>query len=186
MAKKKKDNKALRPGVLIAGAVGLVLVLAFAGINFLSGRGGDELDTASTSPSPAAAAQSAPSAPKATPAPSASTTKEVGLFEGRDPFKPLVSQAQAPAAVQAAVVATLPPTVAPVPSAATEVVVEVLEVVEDASATTVKVGEAVHRMAKPGDKLSSDVTVDKIDGSCVEMHKGDTEFRLCVGESATK
>jgi hypothetical protein len=184
MAKKKKqDEKALRPGILIAGAIGLVVVLAFAAMNFLSGRGGEVEDTTVSAPSPAA---SAPSAPSSTPAPSdAPTTKEVGLFEGRDPFVPLVSRAQAAPAVQAAAVTTPAPTVAPAP-ASSEVVIQVLEVVEDSSGATVKVGEAIHRMAKPGDKLSSDVTVDKIEGSCVEMHKGDESFRLCVGESAAK
>lgn len=186
MAKKTKDEPVLRPGILIAGGIGLVLVLAFAAVNFLSGRGGNEVDTTASAPRPSASAPSAASAPKSTPAPSGEPTKQVGLFEGRDPFQPAVAQAPAAPAVPAAVVATPAPSVAPAPAASSEVVIELLEVVEDSSAATVKVGEAVHRMAEPGDQLSSGVTLDKVEGSCVEMHKGDESFRLCVGESTSK
>lgn len=71
----------VRRGVLIAGVAVLAAALSFAVVNFLFLGGGGEVEEATPSP---VAPSVAPADP--TPAPSAESAEELGLFEGRDPF----------------------------------------------------------------------------------------------------
>lgn len=88
MAKRKQkgQEQAIRPGLLYAGIAILVAVVAFAVVNFVFlGDGGGEPE-----PTPAPAAPQAPGPPPVpTEAPRYPNADEIGLFEGRDPFRPV-------------------------------------------------------------------------------------------------
>lgn len=184
----KKQQEAVRPGLLYAGAALLVAVLAFAVVNFvfLGGGGGGDEEPAT---SPPAAGSRAPGAQGPPPAPTAApqhpTAEQIGLFEGRDPFLPVSGAVPPPPTPAPTPVATPTPTVAPPPAAQTsgDVFVEVLSVAEDQSSATIKIGDTVHENAKPRDVLSQDFVVDRIDANCVDLHRGsDPAFRICEGE----
>lgn len=194
MAKRKQkgQEQAIRPGLLYAGIAILVAVVAFAVVNFvfLGGGGGEPEE----SPAPTAAPQppgGAAPAPSPTAAPSQPSAEQIGLFEGRNPFVPVAGAAPVPPPTP-----TPEPTPVPTPTPAPQaqggqpsedaVYVEVVSVAEDGSSASIRVGEELFERAKPRDVLARGFVVDRIEDSCVFMHRERDSFRLCAGERVLK
>jgi hypothetical protein len=164
--------------------LGVVVLVAIIGLVLLNTSGNEPVPVPSFSPRPAA--------PQiATPVPTAEPTQVFEIFEGRDPFRPLViassgggGASPGPGASPTPVPSGAPRRTPPPPRAGVQV--EVLSVASDSSSATVRVGSTVHENARPGQTLSSDVVVDSIEGRCVNFHRGSERFRLCEGEQVLK
>lgn len=188
---KKGQEQAVRPGLLYAGVAILVAVLAFWLVNLLFlGDSGVEPEP---TPAPGAVRGTPAPPPVPTEGPRYPNADEIGLFEGRDPFRPVGGVAAAATAPtpEPTPAPTPAPTPVPPPPAQSQptgtVFVEVLSVAEDQSSATIKVGDQVHPNAKTRDVLSEGFVVDRIQDDCVDMHRGsEPSFRLCEGERALK
>lgn len=191
LARKGEGEPAISRPILILAIIGGVLALVLGAINLF---GGD--DTPVPTPLPAGVAIAPP---VVTPAPTGlpSETEVFEIFEGRDPFKPLVGEGGSGggAAATAAPGSGATPTATPgsvlrpstTPKPQREgVQVEVLSVASDSKSATVRVGSTVHERAKPGQTLSSGVALVSIDGKCVNFRRDGKNFTLCEGEQVLK
>jgi hypothetical protein len=126
-----------------------------------------------------------------TPAPTAEPTEVFEIFEGRDPFKPLVFESAAsgasPAPGSSPAASTAPSGVSATPRPPRSgVQVELLSVASDGGSATVRVGSNVHEGVRPGQTIESGVVMDSIEGRCARFHRGSDSFRLCEGEQVLK
>lgn len=197
MATRGEGQQAVRPGFLILGGVALAGVVVFLLINVVFGGDGEEPEI---TPRPQAdgVATPAPAAPEATPSPTPEEIEVFEIFEGRDPFRPLIfEQPEAPPGEQTPPppgVETPPPadggpavTPAPTPPPRRSgVQVEVLSVADDSSSATVRVGSEVFENATTGQTLDSGVTIVSIEDPCVDFRRNGSSFTLCEGEQVLK
>lgn len=113
-SKKKGNDQALRPGIIYGGVALIVALLAFALVNFvILGDGGGE-ETAQTTTG-ANVAPVPPAAPQR--APEQKSAKEIGLFEGRNPFRSISGNASAPQTLEEVLASSSAATPAPAPAA---------------------------------------------------------------------
>lgn len=192
-------QRQVRPGFLIAAGVAGVAVIALVLVNFVftGDNGGEDLDI---TPRPQAdgVATPPPAQPEVTPSPSPEEIEVFEIFEGRDPFRPLVfEQPAAPPGVTPpgdGIQPTPPPanggpavTPAPTPPPRRSgVQVEVLSVADDSSSATVRVGSEVFQNATEGQTLDSGVTIVDIAHPCVDFRRDGRSFTLCEGEQVLK
>lgn len=193
-------SKGISKTYIVVGIVTLVALLAMLLVNLLGKSSTGVIDSAP--PGPGGGPAALPSlAPLATAAP----PEIFEVFEGRDPFRPLVVENLS--AVPAASVAPAPsggpvatpttpvgvtpgrtpaPTAAPSSRAPDAVQIEVLSISQDAKAANVRIGNRVHEDAKAGDDLSSGVHVELVEPRCVTFVRNSSKFRLCEGDSVQK
>jgi hypothetical protein len=162
----------VRKQFLVVGGVAIgAALLGFVLMNFVLGGGGGK-------PAPAERTTTTTGGPVGGGKVVAAPALRPG---GRNPFTPVVGAAPASTTTQAA---AAPSTPAPATSVQTKtskpVYIEVLNVSE--ATADVKVADKLTKGAKPGQKLSGDLKVDSIAGSCVFFDKGEERFRVCKGE----
>lgn len=195
MARRGGEQQQVRPGFLIAAGVAGVAVIGFLLVNFVFGGDSGEPEIPDVTPRPQADgdAMAAPEEPEATPTPSPDEIEVFEIFEGRDPFRPLVFERPEAPEPPPGEEATPPPDGGPVvtpaptpPPPRSGVQVEVLSVADDSSSTTVRVGSEVFENATEGQTLDSGVVVVGIEDPCVDFRRGDRSFTLCEGEQVLK
>lgn len=198
MATREGGQQQVRPGFLIAAGVAGVAVIAFLLVNFVfaGDDGGEEIDV---TPRPQAdgVATPPPAQPDVTPSPEPEEIEVFEIFEGRDPFRPLVfERPTAPdggAPPTDGIEPTPPPNGGPAvtpaptpPPRRSGVQVEVLSVADDSSSATVRVGSEVFQNATEGQTLDSGVTIVNISDPCVDFRRNGSSFTLCEGEQVLK
>lgn len=171
--------------------LGVVAVLAVIGLVVVNLSGGDSEPDPTARPGAIGGVGAAP-----TPAPTAEPTEVFEIFEGRDPFRPLIVPAAegggdgaspAPSASPGAGGGGTAPTPTPRDTTRNGVQVELMSVADDRGSATVRVGSKVFQGVKPGQTLDAGVVMDSIlDSRCAMFHRGDDSFRLCEGELILK
>lgn len=195
MATRGEGQQAVRPGFLILGGVALAGVVVFLLINVVFGGDGEE-PVITPQPQADGVATPAPAAPEATPSPSPEEIEVFEIFEGRDPFRPLVFEQPTdpdggpePDGIQPTPVPNGGPVPTPAPTPPPRrsgVQVEVLSVADDSSSTTVRVGSEVFENATEGQTLDSGVSIVSIEDPCVDFRRDGNSFTLCEGEQVLK
>lgn len=185
-----EPTRRISPGIIVVGVIVVIAVIALVVVNL---SGGDSQPEPTARPGAIGGVGAAP-----TPAPTTEPTEVFEIFEGRDPFRPLIVPAAegggggaspAPSASPGAGGGGggTAPTPTPRDTTRNGVQVELMSVADDRGSATVRVGSKVFQGVKPGQTLDAGVVMDSIlDSRCAMFHRGDESFRLCEGELILK
>jgi hypothetical protein len=173
MALSKRDKRLL----LVSGVV-MVLALGFLLLRATSGTQSDDPEVTRGPADPAAAAASP--APAPTPSPT-QTAPEALVFQGRDPFLPLIS----PGSVSSGTVQIVDPNSLPVTTEGNvghihEHVVTLLDLLEEGGVQKANVvAESVTYTVAVGEEFANYFKLVSVNGTCASFLHGDEPFTLC-------
>lgn len=162
----------------VVGVLAGVIVLAIVYLLFFTGGGGHE--TVNTNPLPGLSV--APSAaPSETPPP-----QTFEIFEGKDPFQPLVAPASGPGPQPTGVPSsggTPQPSTQPTPGQS----VTLLQVFTSNGTRYASVDvNGTEYTVKPGDTFAGSYRLLSLSGNCGNFVFGDEHFTLCAGQQIFK
>jgi hypothetical protein len=155
--------------------VGIVALLAIVYLLFLSGGGDEDLESFPTTPRPTTTAR-----PSVTPTATA-VPESFEVFEGKDPFRPLV--------VQAPIGGTPAPTSSPGSSggATGGQRVTLVDISGSGSGRTATVEvNSTEYQVQEGDTFAGSYRVKNLTSDCGTFVFGDESFTLCVGQEVLK
>jgi hypothetical protein len=184
----RPEGRRISPVYIVLGVVAIV---AIVGMLLLNSGNNAPLPPITPRPQAGGTTGGAGAVPGATAAPTQEPTEVFEIFEGRDPFRPLITEgggggSPAPAGSPGPTSSPSGGGSTPAPAPRQGVQVELLSVASDRQSATVRVGSNVHENVHPGTTIESGVVLDSIQGTCARFHRGSDSFRLCEGEQVLK
>ncbi len=156
--------------------VGIIALLAVVYLLFFSGGGDEDIEGFPTTPRPTTTAR-----PSVTPTASPTAVPEsFEVFEGKDPFKPLITQTPG---------GTPAPTSSPGPSggATGGQRVTLVDISGSGSSRTATVEvDSTEYQVQEGDTFAGSYRVKDLASNCGTFVFGDESFTLCVGQEVLK